>query len=128
VLSKLGFHVYCADLQGVTSAEDVALRLSRAVDKEETDLETVMQLLTGLQERQRFCFIVTSFHASVRLRKLRSRRIEGIMRSYCQSHTNAAWLFLGKRAMLPAFISCERPFFRSGFVYTEEDIFRTDDN
>jgi hypothetical protein len=124
ILPKFDFRVLRTDFAGVTCAEDVAIKLSGAIDREETDLDLVMQMLTGLQSRKKLCIIVENFHHVARLPHLIAKSIEGVMRSYCQTHSNAAWLFMGNKEMLPAFITYERPFYHSGFLFAEDDICR----
>jgi hypothetical protein len=124
LLSKFAFRVLRVDLEGVTCAEDVAIRLSGAMGRDVNNLDVAMQMLSGLQQRQKLAVIVESFHHAARLPILKAKRIEGEMRSYTQQHYNAAWLFLGTREMLPAFTTYERPFYHSGLLLMEEDICR----
>lgn len=124
VLSRFGFRVLRVNLEGVACSADVATRLASAIERDVDDLDVVMQMFSGLQEKHKLAVIVENFQDVARLPIPTARGIEGVMRGYCQRHRNAAWLFTGTQEMLPAFSTYERPFFKSGFVLSEEDICR----
>ncbi len=106
----------------MTRPEDAALRLARALGLEYDDLDLVMRIINRRQEKTEMCVVVENFDAAVSLEIRKAKNIEGTMRSHAQGHRNAGWLFMGTRAILPAFVDRYRPFFMSGLVLFEEKI------